>query len=97
MYPFQIGDRVEAIVDFPADNTKIKRAMRGTICDFADGCNPPIGIRWDEHINGHHCNGHCEYGYGWYVFDYEICLCEETEDNLMYVAEDEEIHTMLEF
>ena len=64
---FNIGDRVIAIVDSPADNTSIHAGDAGTVCHKREG-NGWVGICWDNPVDGgHECGGTCEYGYGWMV------------------------------
>lgn len=63
---FNIGDRVIAIVDSPADNASIHAGDAGTVCTQEyDGW---VGVSWDNPVDaGHDCDGECEYGYGWRV------------------------------
>lgn len=76
---FEIGDRVECILDYPDDNGDITVGCTGTICCFSDDDNS-VGVCWDEKVSGgHDCCDNCEYGHGWYVNPKYICIVE-TED-----------------
>lgn len=65
MARYQIGDRVEAIVNNPDESDYIMVGDTGTVCDI-DGDH--VGVDWDNELGeGHDCSGNCEYGHGWYV------------------------------
>lgn len=65
-YRFQIGDRVECIVDNPDFNTDIVIGCLGTVCKEKEKSDDWIGVRWDNRIiGGHDCHHACEKGYGW--------------------------------
>lgn len=73
---FNIGDRVVAVVDCPADNPSIHVGDAGTICD-GDCGDGWVGVCWDSPVDaGHDCDGECDYGYGWRVpeatLDFEL-------------------------
>lgn len=64
---FNIGDRVVAIVDSPADNASIHAGDAGTVCRERGG-DGWVGICWDNPVDGgHDCGGACEHGHGWMV------------------------------
>lgn len=60
---FQTGDRIRATVTVGAE--EVNDAV-GTIIDidFHD-----YAVRFDEYIGGHTCDGLCEDGYGWWVYE----------------------------
>lgn len=64
---FQVGDRVEAIVDHIADNETLLKGDTGTIVRVWEGGNT-VSVCWDFPIkSGHDCGGYCGRGYGWNV------------------------------
>lgn len=68
MARYQIGDRVEAIVNRPDRNYNIMIGDTGTVCDLDDLEEDRVGVDWDNKLEeGHDCSGNCEYGHGWYV------------------------------
>lgn len=76
---FHVGDRVVCIKDNASYNQSLRVGMTGTVVHIDDENKESIGVRWDNTITaGHHCDRHCEYGYGWFVYNYEIEL--ETDD-----------------
>ncbi len=91
---FEVGDRVECIVDYPDDNEYIRIGCLGTVCeeleDDLDGLDDPsIGVCWDEYVGGHNCNGNCEHGYGWRVFASQLVLHQECDDKPFHFDEKE--------
>lgn len=90
---FNIGDRVIAIVDSPADNASIHAGDAGTVCSTPeyDGW---IGVFWDNPVDGgHDCEGNCEFGYGWRVpagaFNFE-----PEDDKPPFLFDDEEFRNL---
>ena len=77
---FQVGDRVVYTADSWNDNIEI--GDTGVVCTVEGGDYNPdwmlIGVRWDKYVEGHDCDGHCEFGFGWNVTSDEIEL--ETPD-----------------
>lgn len=63
---FHIGDRVYACVANPDDNCMINIGDYGTVCDIGNN-GRRIAVKWDDYVNGHDCDGKCDYGYGWWV------------------------------
>ncbi len=81
----QNGDRVvyverkSSLLEFRDKQTPIGRT--GVVCDVVSIGNPPIGVAWDDEvIEGHDCNGHANYGYGWYVYENELQLVDSSCD-----------------
>lgn len=65
---FEVGDRVEAIVDHIADNETLLKGDAGTIVRVWEGGGNTVSVCWDFPIkSGHDCGGYCERGYGWNV------------------------------
>ena len=82
MSEFNIGDRVEAIVN---RGKIIEIGDTGTICDFCMGL---VGVEWDRTImGGHDCDGHCSYGFGRYVPEetIELIVDDITEDSFLQI------------
>lgn len=69
---FEVGDRVTVLEEYGTvgygDETSYKErtGLSGTVCVPADKYTE-VGIRFDEFMNGHDCDGHCKLGYGWFV------------------------------
>lgn len=77
MWNFSLGDRVYALRDHPCDNRFIEAGDQGTICHCSDFGT--LGVRWDyPNALAHHCQNHCEDGYGWYVHPNEIGIVDDT-------------------
>ena len=98
---FQVGDRVIVTADHLAStNRSICRGDVATVCnirgafyDKEHGETYLVGIRFDENVYGHDCEGTCEFGYGWYVRDYEISRLVDIERDYpdVEIATDEEL------
>lgn len=59
-YEFKIGDRIVALGDIDGQDMT---GRTGTIVCVDNGRGYKYGIQFDEHIHGHDCNGHGEFGY----------------------------------
>ena len=100
---FRIGDRVELINDHPDKSEILMSGWTGTVVNITT-TTPPIGVRWDygnqEYARRsgyerlHSCHGHCENGYGWYVYEQDICALEDIVSQDFNVADDD-IFTMI--
>ena len=79
---FEVGDRVECIVDCPDDNEDIYAGYLGTVCEEPEdsGDDQWIGVCWDEDVGGHDCSGNCEDGHGWRVYASQLVLHQECDD-----------------
>lgn len=76
--------------DFSVENDLRKEVfiegLTGTVVctDYAyEHKAPSIGVRWDlskPNALLHNCNGHCEYGYGRYVYKDGISLLSDVEE-----------------
>lgn len=80
---FQIGDRVRLLVNHPDNNESLVIGCEGEVCDTRF---ERIGVKWDDGDSEkappfHACNGLCEYGYGWYVEQYEIEHAETYDEH----------------
>lgn len=76
MSNFNIGDRVRT----KTLTGKKLSGLTGTVVDME---NDWIGVKFDVNISnkyglGHSCEGWCEYGYGYYIYEKELELIEET-------------------
>ena len=102
---FQVGDRVIVTADkLASTNSRICRGDIGTVCrisgafnDIEHGETYLIGISFDKRVYGHDCEGTCEFGYGWYIRDYEIALLADVERDYTNaeIATDEELFAFL--
>lgn len=64
---FEVGDRVEAILDHIEGNETLLRGDTGTVVRVWEDGNT-VGVCWDFPVKGgHECGGYCERGYGWNV------------------------------
>lgn len=76
---FRIGDLVALNCYKPDGNSAIKMGDIGTVVWIRDGVN--IGVDWGKDVDGHDCEGHCEYGRGWNVNETRLTLvCHASED-----------------
>ena len=60
---FKIGDRVE-ITRYNYGNSRIDIGQKAKIISINDD---HIGLKFEENVKGHTCDGKCLYGYGWFV------------------------------
>lgn len=74
---FEVGDRVECIVDNPAENEHIFVGSLGTVCITG---SRSVGVCWDEYVEGHTCHRTCEDDHGWFVDPSEIVLHQCRDD-----------------
>ena len=83
---FQIGDRVEAVVDHPDDNECLICGDQGTVRDIDSN----IGVEWDKFCYGHNLRGNAQDGHGWWVrpSDIRLSLEEQLEDFPEFSADD---------
>ena len=75
--PIENGDRVYCIVNHPDNNKDIVVGSTGTVAAIDPSVYRPIGVEWDEAIEGGHDlwgSGKCEDGHGWWVFPKELML-----------------------
>lgn len=77
---FNVGDRVECIRDSPDNNGSISVGMQGVICTIVYNTSPHIGVRWDEEVGGHDCQGECSNGYGWFVTASDIKRIDDNDE-----------------
>lgn len=92
--PIQIGDRVEAVVDHPANSHDIVSGMQGTVVHIYDGYDgvEVVSVRWDRKVHcGHSCSGRCEDGYGWNVRYIDLCVVQDDP-----FEEDESINSLIQ-
>lgn len=90
MYEFSVGDRVVSTANHPDGNEDIVVGSTGTVCCITDR----IGVRWDEEIEGGHgAEGHCEYGYGWFVDEWQ--LEPEPDDGVTFEFNEDEFNKLV--
>lgn len=76
---FCIGDRVEAKCDHIALNKTLLAGDQGVVCEIRS--ERVVGVRWDSEITrGHDCNGKCDHGHGWRVYQKDLRHVEPEED-----------------
>ena len=71
---YEIGQRVELIIDHPDNNQSLVRGDTGTVVKvYGDGATQSIGVQWDKYVSGHDCTSDtCLGGHGWLVFCTDI-------------------------
>lgn len=78
---FNVGDRVESIVDTPSGNPSLHIGSTGTVVKAIEQI---VCVRWDmqkpNNTHFHSCFGACEDGYGWNVFANQIQLSGKSPD-----------------
>lgn len=93
MSMFHVGDRVVAVVNYPDGNESINAGKTGTVCVIDDR----IGVCWDDPVDGHSCDyrgeEHCEFGYGWWMYEEQIEL--EQDDGTLYEFDEEAFRKLL--
>ena len=82
-HKFQVGDRVRIISDH--NTSRFQIGDTGTVCNVLDDNSCNIGVASDAPSGGHHCDGTCQMGYGWWVPRRHLELIEEesVEDELV--------------
>lgn len=75
---FKVGDRVRCEVEAPDYNENIHIGYLGTVGKIDTLSNVPIGVIWDDDVEGHNFNGNselpCAHGHGWSVKEDDISL-----------------------
>lgn len=83
---FEIGDRVQCIVDHLDGKKSFPIGSTGTVVQLFHRF---VGVEWDEYIGGHTCGERAIKGHGWYVRYNQIELIEDepepdiTDDDFM--------------
>mgnify|MGYP000330828870 CR=1 FL=1 len=94
MSKYQVGDRVELLVDHPESNSVLVAGDLGTVCYVSEyGDERRLGVAWDKGC-GHSCDGNCEDLHGWYVYDDVVAPFDEGADGDMDVFSDEDIRSL---
>lgn len=65
---YQVGDRVQLLVNHPDGNKVLMSGATGTVVHVSISFS--VGVCWDVPRGTpgfHHCQHHCENGRGWYV------------------------------
>ena len=94
-YEFQIGQRVVAVRDNPANSNSIMRGDTGTVMDLSPSSLLNVGVEWDEEVAGGHSleltsgKPQCKRGHGWYVHDYDIETISVDVDDSGVAADDD--------
>lgn len=93
---FAVGDRVVARRDRPRNNPTLKSGSEGVILKINPDEELPIGVYWDELIEGGHRlytsespDVLCPTGHGWWVKGSDIDVIVEADEELE--AEDLEV------
>ena len=95
MNEFFYGDRVVLIVDQPAGDQRLRRGMTGMVCDVYDPDDGQPGIWWDDEMGGHHCNGTCPDGHGWYVYSDWLEPEDGGDETVITPASDNDLSALL--
>lgn len=80
MSVFEVGDRVECVIETPSGNDDIHIGCTGTVVVVLayDSTDIPVGVEWDVPVRGgYSINRLCKYGHGWRVSPTEIKLIED--------------------
>ena len=88
MYDYVIGDRVRL------NEQSMREGYCGVICDIREPSDSfkahLYGIRIDEPVGRHDCNGNCEDKHGWYSRRNAIDLIEPVNDiDLLWILSNE--------
>lgn len=97
MGKIEIGDSIVVVKDHPDYNDMILSGMTGVVFDLDTSSCRRIGVRFDECVDGHDLGiggNRCEPGYGWYLRENEIEICEERCDK--YEFDESSFREMLE-
>lgn len=92
MRKYQVGDRVELLVNNPENNSALVAGDLGTVC-YVSKSGTRLGVSWDKEC-GHNCEGNCEDPHGWYVYDDVVVPFDEGIDGDMDVFSDEDIRSL---
>lgn len=74
---FNVGDRVRAARDLTG---MLIEGMLGTVISSGDD-ERWVGVRWDDNIYSHSCDGLCEEGHGWWSFTNDLIKVENDVTN----------------
>lgn len=74
MMGFQIGDRVEIMVNNPSNNPYIWSGDVGIIRGFGTS---QCAVELDHFVSGHAGDGSCQEGYGWFISPKNLRLYKE--------------------
>jgi len=72
-HTFQVGDRVRCVAAYDGKHEAVGRI--GTVHAIMKNGN--VGVKFDENINGHHLDGACDVGYGWWFASGRVSECLE--------------------
>lgn len=75
MNNFNIGDRVECVAEGAQGNDALHIGLMGTVVALDGESWHPIGVEWDDDINGHTVAGCAECGHGYWMNERDIALC----------------------
>ena len=76
---FEIGDRVELIIEAPDGNSKLFVGSCGTVVCVVEDTPWNVGVEWDHNIGGHSLGGRCRSEHGWRVKETMIRHCQVEE------------------
>ena len=88
---YEIGQRVELVIDHPDNNYSLVRGDTGTVVKvYGDGATQSIGVQWDKYVNGHDwASDTCLEGHGWWVFCTDIVPSPSfSQETVNFVSEE---------
>lgn len=75
---FDVGDRVESVVEHPDGNQRIHIGSTGLVVRTTNAGQ--VGVSWDDYVCGHDCFGKAQDRHGWNVLARDIRRVEIEED-----------------
>lgn len=77
---FSVGDQVVLIKSNGVNNSNIHVGDVGIVCNVLSGTlNGVYGVDWGHDVDGHDCEGTCDFGNGWNVYGSRIKLLSEDD------------------
>lgn len=93
MRDLRVGDRVVVNIKGSYNYcSKVYNGLKGTIKSVIEDNEPPLGVEFDEYIDGHSIDGLGKNGYCYYLCEEDLELIEdESEENKNFSSEDIQI------
>lgn len=94
-FEYKVGDRVRCVVDAPDGREELTSGCMGTVVGMFKLDDIIVyKVRWDAYIRGHDCNGLCDKGYGWNVYEDEIELADDTPCDIKIEFDASELNSL---